>query len=324
VDVGFRFAPGTPRAAFLDALHIETGPGRLTTAASHQLSATGFDSAGHGIAVHALTWRSNDTTIATIDSTGLLHPRRAGSLRVDASAGGWRRASAELTIADPTPRLLLEETWTTGLTPRWVPFGEPRPRIVDSGALGRAFHNAGDGSFFSGVYTADAFDVADGLWVGADISVPIREAGSQDQLLEIVADDPTGLAAWDHRTGDGVAGGRLGWCFLRFPAGQGVFRGDSIYASGSPGLQFPVRDGVKGGEPFRALVQLFPDGRCGYAVDGKPLHITRPGFRAKSGRVVVRGRSVGAEVVVGRLRVLSGVAPDLDWRVLETGASTVR
>jgi hypothetical protein len=111
---------------------------------------------------------------------------------------------------------------------------------------------------------------------------------------------------------------------MRFPTGQGVFRGDSIYAGGSPGLQFPVRDGVKGGEPFRALVQLFPDGRCGYAVDGKPLHITRPGFRAKSGRVVVRGRSVGAEVVVGRLRVFSGVAPDIDWRVRETGASAVR
>jgi hypothetical protein len=131
-------------------------------------------------------------------------------------------------------------------------------------------------------------------------------------------------AAWDHRTGDGVAAGRLGWCFLRFPAGQGVFRGDSIYASGSPGLQFPVRDGVKGGEPFRALVQLFPDGRCGYAVGGFPLHVTRPQFSATRGRIVIRGRSVDAEVVVGRLRVFSGVAPDIDWRVRETGASAVR
>ena len=31
-----------------------------------------------------------ETNVAVVDSTGLLRPRRAGRLRVEASAGGWR------------------------------------------------------------------------------------------------------------------------------------------------------------------------------------------------------------------------------------------
>jgi hypothetical protein len=38
----------------------------------------------------------------------------------------------------------------------------------------------------------------------------------------------------------------------------------------------PVPRPVHDGQPFRALVQLFPDGRCGFAVDGEPLWVSPP------------------------------------------------
>jgi hypothetical protein len=76
------------------------------------------------------------------------------------------------------------------------------------------------------------------------------------------------MAVWDHRTGN-YPGGFA--CAFRYPADEGIARGGSIYTT----RMFPAPESFRTGEAFRALVQIFPDGSCGYAVNGNPVGITR-------------------------------------------------
>ena len=69
---------------------------------------------------------------------------------------------------------------------------------------------------------------------------------------------------------------------------------------------------------MQVRLQIFPDGRCGAALDGRarsrlsvPLALDRP-FR-----VIVQGMSVGTEVLVGPMTIWSGVKKGVDWTALD-------
>src|SRR5690606_10956690 len=67
-----------------------------------------------------LSWRSSDTTVATMDSVrGVVRPRGVGTVTIFASAGGWASDSIELTITAPHPRMRLQERWTDAEAPSW-------------------------------------------------------------------------------------------------------------------------------------------------------------------------------------------------------------
>ena len=71
---------------------------------------------------------------------------------------------------------------------------------------------------------------------------------------------------------------------------------------------------LRNGRAFSALVQVvFPHGRCGFALDGEPLWINSPEFRATSARAKIDGRSVGTQLLVGELRVGTGLAREVRW-----------
>lgn len=315
-DVNVEWAPTSPRRPFLAHLRIVLGPGQPTTTAPYQLRASGLDTAGQPVDGGVVRWRSLDTTVATVDSIGLLHARRAGRWAVEASAGGWRRATAQgILAASPMPRVVLDERWTHGLAPTWVPFGVPRPVIVPNSVLGTAFSQNGDGSFWSGAFTARAFDVRGGLWVEADLSVPLTALGpSQDQLVSLFAPrDSLRWATWDRRTGDFPP---TASCTLRYPGlSLTTAYGDSLAfeAPGTIARAVPVPKSYRHGEPFHALVQVFPDGRCGFAVDGRPLYVTEPAYFDRGARVMLYGNSQETHDLVGRVRVVAGIAPDIAW-----------
>ena len=68
------------------------------------------------------------------------------------------------------------------------------------------------------------------------------------------------------------------------------------------------------GVPYRVRVQLFPDGRCGVAVNGRAVWLSAaPALGAASARVALQGMSVDARMLVGRVTVFTGVKPDVDW-----------
>jgi hypothetical protein len=69
-----------------------------------------------------------------------------------------------------------------GLGPAWVPFGAPRPVIVRDALLGTAFTHDGDGSFWSGAWSARELDRHGGRRLEATLSVPVATLGaSQEQ-----------------------------------------------------------------------------------------------------------------------------------------------
>jgi hypothetical protein len=324
-DVRISWAPTSPRRPYLDTLRVALGPGLPTLGTPYQLRTAGVDTAGKAVEFGAVRWRSLDTTVATVDSAGLLRARRAGRVTVEASAGGWRATRATLSVAAPTAaRVLLDERWTRGLAPTWRPFGEPRPAIVESDRFGPAFLQNGDGSFASGAYTARAFDTRGALWVEAEQSVPLTTDGpSQEQALLLFAiADSARWARWDHRTGFPPTTQRCELYYPRGPVGPRA-RGDSLQLRVVvAGRQVAAPHAVQDGRPFRALVQLFPDGRCGFAFDGVPLWVSPPAYFDADTRVMLEGNSQETRVLVGPLRVVSGVAPHVDWRALDTAAAS--
>jgi hypothetical protein len=315
--IGIEWAPTTRRLPFVSSIRILSGIGPALLGTPYQLRAAGVDTAGRNAPLGVVRWRSEDTTVATVDSTGRLTPRRAGRVNIRASAGGWREARAIVTIAEPVIRVLLDEDWTHGFEPTWSPFGDPKPVLVASTLVGSAFLNNGDGVFSSGVYSTRAYETRNGLWMDAQISAQITRGDSQWWKLRMFAmTDSAAWAAWDHVTAYGPLGAVTGpaWGFV-YPAGNGGRHyGELLDAFGPRGdSPLPAPPRLKTGQPFRLVMQVFPDGRLGMAIDGQPIWMAPPGFFEPQVHLSLEGNSVGTQMLIGRLRVMTGIAP-VAWR----------
>ena len=65
-------------------------------------------------------------------------------------------------------------------------------------------------------------------------------------------------------------------------------------------------------------MEILPDGRCGAALDGRPLaRLSAPIALDRPFRLIVQGQSVGTDVLVGPLTVWSGVKAGVDWRAID-------
>jgi len=307
------WAPTTRRLPFVSSVRILSGIGAALVGTSYQLRAAGFDTTGRNVPLGVVRWRSEDTTAATIDSTGRLTPRRAGRVTIIASAGGWREAHESVTIATLVTRVLLDEDWTHGFAPTWSTYGVPKPELVATSVVGSAFLNKGDGVFASGVYTERGYDTRNGLWIEAQMSAPITKGESQSWKLAMLRmGDSAAWAAWDHATGWGPPSSPASPSWgLVYPAGIGGRHFgeqlDVFWPSNSLRLQSPAR--LKTGQPFRLVMQIFPDGRMGLAIDGQPLWLGSPVFFEPAVHLMLEGNSVETQMLIGHLRVVSGIAP---------------
>jgi hypothetical protein len=289
--------------------------------AAHRLRAQGFDIADNPISVPMFSWRSGDTTIATVDSIGTLRPRRVGTVTVHVSAGGWREDSAHIAIRPPGFTTLLEERWTGELSDNWVPFGVPSPVLTTGPDRVPAFWHRGDSTFHSGVYSHRAFDASRGLGVEALVSTPVDALQWQELVISLDPDlDDEALAAWDHRTGSPPkVGMKDSLCSIRYPGGDGFLNLQRAGLSAASITHYvPVEPKLRSGDWYRVRIQIFPDGRCGIAIDGQPpwraesrLSFDRPY------RLLLKGKSVRTRILVGPLEVWEGVRGDIDWSALD-------
>ena len=79
----------------------------------------------------------------------------------------------------------------------------------------------------------------------------------------------------------------------------------------------PADSSLATGKWYRVRVQLFPDGSCGYAVNGRAIqHQPDVISTADSMLVALGGQTVGSNLLFGRVRVWSGVPGDVDWGVV--------
>ena len=300
------------------SLHIGTGGGQPLVGVPHQLTVAARDQHGAIMAVEHVRWRSSDTTVARIDANGELHATRLGKLRVTASVGGWRETDAAFDVRMSRSDTLLVEEWTGQLEKGWVPFGEPAPLLVRQPTGASALLNNGDGQFESGVHSLHTYPANGGLALTFRPSTPVTMGQWQELRAGLLFGvDSTALAAWDHRSGLLVAGGRTlkSSCGLLYPGGaEGLGYPDSLMIQGAskPGA-YPAPS-LKRGSWYDVRVQLFPDGRCGVAIDGKPIDITAPIVDVRQpALLVLSGRSVDTRILVGRLTSVRGVPDDIDW-----------
>ncbi|HEX4935833.1 MAG TPA: hypothetical protein VFV33_21785, partial [Gemmatimonadaceae bacterium] len=108
-------------------------------------------------------------------------------------------------------------------------------------------------------------------------------------------------------------------CGSSFPAGEGARAFKSLHVSadaGSTRATVPLTDHEAFYRPTwrRVRIQLFPDGRCGLAIDGQAIVRTsevRP--LPQRARVMLLGASVGTTIAIGNVEVWEGVREDVRW-----------
>jgi hypothetical protein len=213
--------------------------------------------------------------------------------------------------------VLADERWTGDVASRWRFYGEPRPQIVGDGRGGRAFFNHGDGVFYSGAYSIAAYRANEGIAVDVDIATPVTRNQWQMVTVSVNGDSAFGgVGRWDHRTGylPLLSTGET-QCLFAYPQGEGPnAKLRSNFANPLPRIVGgrPLR--LWDGAWHRVRIQLFPDGRCGQAVDGERVSIVGPAGRVPaSAHVLVQGNSVGTRMLMGPLRVTAGVPSGVDW-----------
>jgi hypothetical protein len=305
---------------FVAALAVTPPGGAVPLGTGYHLRARGVTTAGDTLVLPSLRWWSGDTAIATVSESGELVGRRHGALWVHVTAGGWRSDSVRIVISSTTPTVVLREAWDGRLPDRWVPFGDPPPTVTEGPGGVRAMWNRGDGVFASGVYSRGAYSAVDGVGVEASFSSPITARQWQTLVLQLDADlDSALLAPWDHRTGPiprrPVVGGTAIRCSAGAPAGEGTeWAGQIGFSAGQSSGLATLPSNYTAGRWYRVRVQLFPDGRCGVAVDGQSLWISRrPVATDRPFRVVLDGNSVGARMLFGPVEVWQGVMDGVDW-----------
>ena len=312
--------PAGATLGYLDRLTITSPAGGLPVDAAYRLQVHGSDRSGEPVAVRNVSWSSSDSTIATVDSTGTVHPIRAGTVVIKASAGGWREDSALVTITPPSWAMVLAERWTGPLAVEWVPYGVPRPLITVGPDDVPSFWHRGDSTFYSGVYSRRAFDARGGLGVEITVSTPITALQWQDLRVVFTGGlESATLRTWDHRTGGPPDRGYPS-CGAGYPAGDGAV---NLARMVSPAGLVSVDSALRSGRWYKVRLQVFPDGRCAAAINGTPVarsDVTLP--LDKPFRLMLFGKSVRTKILVGPLQVWQGVRSDIDWSALDAPRGT--
>lgn len=83
----------------IDAVTVSPMEGTIGSGETLRLSAEAFDENGHAVAEVEFSWESSDTSVATVDMSGLVTGADVGVATITARAGGGQ-GTAEVTVTD--------------------------------------------------------------------------------------------------------------------------------------------------------------------------------------------------------------------------------
>lgn len=310
---------------FIDRLEITDSLSRLQPGIGSLLNLRALSRSGGELPLLVRPrWRSSDSTVAVVDSLGVVHPARPGEVEITASLGGWRTATRRLRIEGTEPRVVMRERWDTTWRSRWIRFGTPTPEVgVGPGGV-PGFWNRGDGTHISTAVLRQSFAPRDGLGVEVWLHTPVTEPGHQRARVVLAA----GLDTLQLQRADPLGPSpRLGSpdvsCVAAFPGGlggsgvgltMGVSGGGVVGTTTSLGA---LTDTLASGGWWRLRIQILPDGRCGVAVNGRVVWLSRDAISLDRPLWLRLGdNSEGTRMLHGPLEVWTGVRTDIDWAVV--------
>jgi DNA-binding SARP family transcriptional activator len=264
-----------------------------------------------------LHWSSSDTSIATVDSAGEVHPRREGTTLITAAIDSWRSTSARIRVQRAAPVTVLTETWDDRWAQRWIAWGDPAPRVATGPDGVRGFWNHGDGIHRSFGVLRPAFSARQGLGVEVRISSPVTGTTWQRLRTSLVASlDTTRLLAADQHLAPPIAGSAEIQCTLSLP-GEGAWGATRASVSGAISQDLDLADAatrLRSGAWWTLRLQILPDGRCGVAIDGRVVSLSPEPLPLNSDfRVRLGDESNGTTLLHGPLQLWTGVRTDVDW-----------
>ncbi len=314
-----------PSSRHIHRVQLSKGMGDPVVGVPYQLTATAFNAGGAARHLPLATFAVSDTTIASVSTTGLLLGHRPGQVTARLSAGGWRTDSVLLTVRANQRDTLFSETWSRGISATWMRFGEPGPIIIDEGAGRLAFSTNGDGRFHSGAVTEASYATSTGLSLTTDISTPITFHQWQElEIMMTFALDSARVSAWDSRAiylwADGRTSDPYSSCVFKYPFGpEGSTYGADFGVTSYGGyVQLPAQAAVRSGLRTSLTLQVFPDGRCGLALNGIAVAVVGRPMSARGSsrvRVALMGNSYRTRVLVGPVLLRRGVDTTIDWRL---------
>ncbi|MES2125589.1 MAG: AAA family ATPase, partial [Gemmatimonadota bacterium] len=257
-------------------------------------------------------WRSNDTTIATVDSSGVVLPRGIGSVVIVASLAARRTATKRLEVRGEAARTLLEENWDDKWQSRWITFGDPQPTVTVGPGGRRAFWNRGDGTYPSMALSRQALSVKNGAGIEVQVSSPLTRQTWQHARAYLVGGiDTTAYRGADQKKGPPSLGRSDAVCGVSYPAESGEYgRGRLAINAGVAAVVDlgDVSKAMRDGTPWTLRLQVLPDGRCGVAVNGRVVFLSTesilldPEYRVRLGDESAEGK-----LLHGPVRVWTGV-----------------
>jgi hypothetical protein len=309
-----------PSARWLNRVTI-TAPDTLASISPVRLVVAGIARDSTSLTPALVRWTSLDTAIATVSPDGLLVPRTNGTARIVASAGGWRADTTPVVVSQRRAALSSRTLWFSAAdAAAWYLFGTPRPTVVSRGAAPVLSLN-GDSSYSSGIRLRETFHVGAGLTGRA--RVRLRLTANQWQTVHVgihTSASDSAWSAWDLATGAQPMPANMGLsCQLGFPAGEGAaLRGRVGLTLGGELSSSVASETLVGGAWSWLEVQVLPDGRCGVAVNDRPLGLSRDRQRtARPVEVMVYGYAHRTQVLVDTVEVYTGVLHPAWWTALD-------
>jgi len=316
------------RRAPISALSIHFGISAPVVGVPHQFVARAIMGNHLSDRLARVRWHSDDPAILTIDSlTGVAGPRRPGRARVHATLPGWRTAALDVAVQPGLSAAVAREPWDSTWATRWFDYGTPRPVVVQR-PTGPMLNVNGDGSFSSGVLSRQVFAVAKGLSVEADVSLRLTRLQWQQVQFGLAGPvDVDSVSSADRRNGIiRSSSDILSACSLALPAGEGISKVDKMtVADGLHPRNIPLPASIVDGRLARVRLQLFPDGRCGIAIDGRAVFISQaPTVLRTSARIHYSGNAVKTQALLGPLEIWTGVRDGVDWSAVPLTAVDAR
>lgn len=283
-----------------------------------QLRVRAFTEAGAEVPVYVpITWSTSDPRVATVTANGEVRPVGKGTVTVTASLAGVRQVQREFRIGGEPAVTILRERWDQTWRDRWLIWGDPSPRVEQGPGGVRAFANHGDGIFQSMGVLRRSLSAREGLGVEVRVSTPLTHTKWQRLRVGLTSGlDTNALMAADQRRGPPVLPRADVTCGADYPE-PGEWGKSHLGAVGGMSSVIDVSPWalvMRSGAWWTLRLQILPDGRCGVAVNGKAVWLSRePILIDGEFRVRLGDESAGTALLHGPLEVWTGVRTDVDW-----------